>query len=107
MTQTMMKVSDLMEQYRPANRRERTKWMSEYRALERDEPGYIAELMESIRKHGIQEPVEIHNHMEQRDGTIAKGIYDGHHRVLAAWKLKLEEIPVVDASYNECDYLLW
>lgn len=51
-----------------------------------------AELVESIRKNGITEPIKYVEH----NGT--KYVVDGHHRLQAAKDLKLKDIPVEKVS---------
>lgn len=44
----------------------------------------LEQLRESIKVHGLQEPIEILN----------GAVIDGHHRFLAVWQLDLDEVPV-------------
>lgn len=63
-------------------------------------------LVESIRKNGIIEPIKYVEH----NGT--KYVVDGHHRLKAAKQLKLDEIPTQKVSlpykgYKTINDLLW
>lgn len=62
-------------------------WMNEFSRLCQDAKGRqeIQDLVTSISVNGIQEPVLIGS-----DGRL----WDGHHRVCAAYILGLKEIPV-------------
>jgi ParB-like chromosome segregation protein Spo0J len=46
---------------------------------------HIDRLASSIKQHGMKEPIVV------RGGNV---ITDGHHRALAAMKLKMEQVPV-------------
>ncbi len=63
-------------------------------------------LMDDIKMNGIQEPIKY----VEYNGRMY--VVDGHHRLLAAKKLGLTEVPIekVDlpyAGYNTIDDLLW
>lgn len=65
-----------------------------------------AELVESIRKNGITEPIKYVEH----NGT--KYVVDGHHRLQAAKELKLKDIPVEEVflpykGYKNISDLEW
>ncbi len=50
---------------------------------------HVANLAADIRRNGMQKPLEI------RNGNV---LVDGHHRALAAMRLKLDKIPVRDTQ---------
>jgi len=63
-------------------------------------------LVEDIEKNGIQNPIKYVDYNGQMY------VVDGHHRLLAAKRLKLSEVPVEKvelpyAGYNTIDDLLW
>ena len=46
---------------------------------------YVAHLAKDIKANGMREPIEV------RGGNV---ITDGHHRALAAMKIKMDHVPV-------------
>ena len=60
-------------------------WETEFDWLEANHAEQMAVLVESIREHGIREPVLLGG-----DGRV----WDGHHRICAARSLGLSMIPV-------------
>ena len=55
--------------------------------------GYTKHLTRSIAKGGMQEPIQLTTH---EDGSST--VHDGHHRALAAIRLQMDRVPVVDHS---------
>lgn len=63
-------------------------------------------LIDDIKANGIQEPIKY----VEYDGQMY--VVDGHHRLLAAKKLGLTEVPIEKvelpyAGYSTIDDLLW
>lgn len=78
-----MKLDDLMRKVQDG---EGHGWVTEFEWLRKEHDGApIRSLIASILRVGIQRPVLIGS-----DGRL----WDGHHRVYAAWALGLTEIPV-------------
>lgn len=63
-------------------------WDTEFEYLETHHAEKIEALVESVKRHGILEPVLLGN-----DGRV----WDGHHRITAAWLAGVTMIPVVRA----------
>lgn len=57
---------------------------SPWEKFHKQEAGYISNLASDVHKNGMQNPIHI------RDGMIL----DGHHRLAAAEKLGMSEVPV-------------
>lgn len=63
-------------------------------------------LVEDIKANGIQNPIKYVDYNDQMYAV------DGHHRLLAAKRLKLLEVPIEEvelpyAGYKTIDDLLW
>ena len=60
-------------------------WVTEAVWLLTHDRQRMNELIASIRQHGILEPILL--------GTDGR-VWDGHHRIVVAWLLRLREVPV-------------
>lgn len=49
-----------------------------------------SELKDSIAKHGIKEPIQVHEATEEEGPWL----YEGHHRAVIASELNLPKVPV-------------
>lgn len=63
-------------------------------------------LIEDIKNNGINESIKYVKHNNR------KYIVDGHHRVIAAKRLRIEEVPIEEvqlpyAGYKTIEDLLW
>jgi hypothetical protein len=63
-------------------------WDKEFDYLEECHAEKIAALVESVKQNGILEPILLGN-----DGRV----WDGHHRLTAAWLADVKMIPVIRA----------
>lgn len=71
---------------------DRTGWNDEFNRLWREQPDYMAELTEKIRKNGITLPILL--------GTDGR-VWDGHHRLAVAQRLRYATVPVEFAGEHE------
>ena len=67
--------SEIMGRWRPGSYDPPWTWDDE--AADLDSRGELADLTESVREHGVREPVLLAG-----DGRV----WDGHHRVIAAYR---------------------
>lgn len=61
--------------------------------MEQEGP-YMDRLIQDIMKNGVRNPVKVAVDSKIGGKTISNILYDGHHRVAAARKLGLPELPV-------------
>ena len=54
-------------------------------------------LVRVIREHGFLQPILV-RHVTDSGGGSYFEIVDGHHRVLAAQELGIQDVPMVDAT---------
>lgn len=93
-----MRLSDLLANYRPGSYDQPWSWHDETQELIGREPTYLASIASSIVREGFHAPIQLH-HGERR-------VWDGHHRVVAAIVIGLDEVPTADARYSDSDQLV-
>lgn len=86
---TTLKLKKLLSSYRPGSGDDNWTWGDEAGDLLNREPDYMKQLKDDICKDGIKEPILL--------GTD-KRIWDGHHRIVVAILLDLDDVPVTHPS---------
>jgi len=83
MIQAELLLEHLMAAYKPGDE---WSWESEFDFLEEVHGQYMDELALSIQEHGVLTPIHL-----GYDGRV----WDGHHRLYAAYQLGIPEVPVI------------
>lgn len=89
MIQAEMFLDHLMFTYTPG---EEWDWEVEFTFLRRVHGNYMDMLMASIQETGIQTPIHLGD-----DGRV----WDGHHRIYAAYRLGIQTVPVIFSAKEE------
>ncbi|RBY82698.1 ParB N-terminal domain-containing protein [Blastococcus sp. TF02A-26] len=84
-----MPLAQLLAQYGPGSYGPPWSWDDEVRDLVDQDPSYQRELEAELLAQGVREPVLL-----GPDGRV----WDGHHRVVAAIRLGLPDLPVLVAA---------
>lgn len=84
---TVMRLDNLLEHYRPGSHNYWS-WSSEFLFIEAQLHAEFreGEFLDHVEEFGILNPIVLGDD---------KRVWDGHHRLYAAWKLGYEEVPVV------------
>lgn len=80
-----MNLKYLMRKWRTGSVEPPWTWKDEIEKLWCTEPDYMAELVQSIMTYGVREPILLGD-----DGRV----WDGHHRVVAAYHIGRERVPL-------------
>jgi len=104
-SQRTMSVAKLMRKFQPVEQIQSLNhnWTAETAWITANHPRRLARLRQSIRKHGIVEPIRLcYGHEscgEQRH------VVDGHHRIVIAQELGIRRVPVGDAWEEGSDWM--
>lgn len=82
---SVMPVAEVMERWRPGSYDDPWSWQNEADDLWSRDGGRMDALAADVQVNGVREPVSLGD-----DGRV----WDGHHRIVVAYTLDIERIPV-------------